>query len=147
MLPKDTLHVVQWKPYIAKFKDFQNKTISRPIDRPKVLSVAFTLLNRVDIHNQGRCVIASIHGYIIYILLYVQYIKIKRGFCRVRLYPYICTCSYRCCKLYSTYRCCTRVDCKSLGSTVSLDPGSAHCPLDIGQLSPALGAAAYLCDS
>jgi hypothetical protein len=58
-----------WKPYIAKFKDFQNKTVSRPILRPKVLSVAFTLLNRVDIHNQGRCVNSS-HNYIIRILIH-----------------------------------------------------------------------------
>jgi hypothetical protein len=63
-----------WKPYIAKFKDFQNKTVSRPILRPKVLSVAFTLLNRVDIHNQGRCVNSS-HNYIIRILIhsYIMY--------------------------------------------------------------------------
>ena len=43
-----------WKPYIAKFKDSHGKTISRAIPRPKVLSVAYTLLNRVDVHNQGR---------------------------------------------------------------------------------------------
>eukprot|EP01047_Picozoa_sp_COSAG01_P101363 COSAG01_NODE_31108_length_603_cov_3.549603_2_plen_113_part_01 len=55
----DMRRIRAWKPYIAKFKDFQNKTVSRPILRPKVLSVAFTLLNRVDIHNQGRCVNSS----------------------------------------------------------------------------------------
>jgi hypothetical protein len=43
-----------YKPYIAKFKDAQFNTISRPVRRPNVLSRAYELLNVVDKHNHGR---------------------------------------------------------------------------------------------
>jgi hypothetical protein len=43
-----------WKPYIAKFKDAQFNTVSRPVRRPNVLSRAYELLNTVDKHNHGR---------------------------------------------------------------------------------------------
>ena len=45
---------VLWRPYIAKFKDQYFNTVSRPVPRPRVISVYYLLANRVDVHNQGR---------------------------------------------------------------------------------------------
>ena len=43
-----------WKPYIARFQDAQMNTVSRPVPRPRVLSVYYAKANVVDVHNQGR---------------------------------------------------------------------------------------------
>ena len=43
-----------WKPYIARFTDCVGNTVSRPVPRPRVLSVYYAIANRGDVHNQGR---------------------------------------------------------------------------------------------
>lgn len=42
------------KPYSAKFLDSFGNLVSRPVDRPKIISNYFTYCNAIDVHNQLR---------------------------------------------------------------------------------------------
>ena len=54
LFKKGAASIRDGNPYIAKWKNNQNNTISRFVPRPQAISTYFADCNKVDVHNQSR---------------------------------------------------------------------------------------------